>query len=662
MSVKANHSQNGKNRAPFGGSMNLASYLIENSKRWPDRIALRQKDFGIWIPCTWRECFERARAFGLGLRALGFERGDRLIIIGDNEFETYWGMYGALSLGGAIVGAWVDAMKDEVAYILADCTPRIALVRDQEQVDKLLSISHPHSLQKIIYWEPRGMNEATYVHNSLIASFAEISELGEDRLRQRPGELELATADTPSDAPAMLYYTSGTSGQAKGVVRTHANQLAMGELFQKYFPVDIEDELVCTYPVASIGEPVLGSVRNLLHGATLHFPELPETFARDMREIGPRYLVSLPRTWEDIASRIRARIEGSNAPTRWLFASAVGLGSRRFDAELNGRPASWPLRLAHAIMRAAVLRPNLDRAGLSRVKVGTTAGFMLGSHTFKFLNSCGLRLREFYASTEVPAIATQEQCSLKERSVGRVMEGIELRVTHDHELLIRGALTFDRYHNRPEATRQALDDLGWYPSGDAGYVDDEGYVFFHDRVKELATMAGGTRFSPQFIESELRFGTYIKDAWVIGEARDFVSAIVTLDMESVSRWAERNAVSFTTQIELSQMDVISGRVSEDIEHVNEFLPREIRIQRYLVLHKEFDADEAELTRTRKLRRDALLTKYQTLHEAIYRGDSFVDTDASFRYNDGTVAVVPIRLQIRNVSRSTNATAQHHIAI
>lgn len=639
------------------GLATLPAYLVENRRRWPRRVALRQKDFGIWIPCTWSECFERARAFALGLKALGFQAGDRLMIIGDNEFETYWGMYGALSLGGVIVGAWVDAMSEEIAYVLRDCTPKVALVRDQEQVDKLLAIAEPHSLEKIVYWEPRGMNDPAYVESRLITSYAEISELGERDEPGHPGLFESFIAAVEPDSPAAMYYTSGTTGGAKGVVRTHANQVALGELFQKYFPVDVEDEIVCAYSVASIGEPVLGSVRNLMHGAALHFPELPETFEKDSREIGPRYLVNLPRNWEDLAARIRARIDGSGAATRWLFSVALDLGMKRFHAELNDRRPGWWLGVAHAVMWALVLRPNLDRAGLSKVRAATTAGFMLGSHTFRFLNACGLHLREFYATTEVPAIATQEQGGLKERSVGRVMEGMEVRVTRDLELLIRGPLTFDHYHNRPEATAQALDRSGWYHSGDAGHVDDDGYLFFHDRVKELATMADGTRFSPQFIESELRFGTYLKDGWIIGEDRDFITAIVTLDMESVARWAERQGVSFTTQIELSQIDAVSEKVAEDISAVNRMLPERVRIRRYIVLHKEFDADEGELTRTRKLRRDTLHRKYSALHQALYSQCAYVDFEAPFRYSDGTVASVSVRLNIRTIEEGCDTAGR-----
>lgn len=639
----------------------LPAYLAENRRRWGRRVALRQKDFGIWIPCTWSECYDRARDFALGLKVLGFQDGDRLMIIGDNEFETYWGMYGAMSLGGVVVGAWVDAMSEEFAYVLRDCTPKIALVRDQEQVDKLLAVAQPHSLERIVYWEPRGMNDPEYAENRLILSFAEVSKLGEDNGRSHPGLFEADIAAVRPDAPAAMYYTSGTTGGAKGVVRTHVNQVAMGALFQKYFPVDVEDEIVCAYSVASIGEPVLGSVRNLMHGATLHFPELPETFEKDSREIGPRYLVNLPRNWEDLAARIRGRIDGSSRLTRRLFSLALDLGMRRFRAELDREPPSLWLRVAHAVMWTLVLRPNLDRAGLARVRAGTTAGFMLGSHTFRFLNACGLHLREFYASTEVPAIATQEQGSLKERSVGRVMEGMEVRVTHDREFLIRGPLTFDHYHNRPEATAQVLDRFGWYHSGDAGHVDDNGYLFFHDRVKELARMADGTLFSPQFIESELRFGTYMKDGWIIGEGRQFIAAVVTLDMESVARWAERQGVSFTTQMELSQIDAVSEKVEEDICAVNETLPETTRVHKYIVLHKEFDADEAELTRTRKLRRDTLFKKYSALHEALYAERTHVDFEAPFRYNDGTVASVSVRLKIRTIANRVGRAPQTPVA-
>jgi long-chain acyl-CoA synthetase len=636
----------------------LGGYLMENHRRWPEKVALRQKDFGIWQPCTWQECFERAKAFALGLKAMGFREGDRLIVIGDNEFETYWGMYGTLALGGVVVGAWVDAMGDEVAYCLKDCEPRFALVRDQEQVDKLLGIKDHHSLEKVIYWEPRGMNELSYVHNPWIISFTDVSRLGEDYEQAHPGEFEVGIDDIRGCEAAAMYYTSGTTGGAKGVVRTHDNQIAMGQLFQKYFPVALEDELVCSYSVASIGEPILGSVRNLMHGATLHFPELPETLEKDAREIGPKYLVNLPRGWEDVASKMRSRIDSSNRLVSGIFQVGLKLGYRKLDATLKGHRLAWPWLALHWLFWLIVLRPNLDRAGLSRVRSATNSGFVLGSHSFRFLNACGLHLREFYASTEVPAIATQEQGNLKERSVGRVMEGMEIRVGHDQELLIRGPLRFDHYHNKPEATRQAIDAQGWYHSGDAGYIDEEGFLFFHDRVKELAVMADGTSFSPQFIESELRFGTYLKDGWVIGEGKEYITAIVTLDMESVARWAEKRGISFTTQIELSQIERVAHQVAEDIERVNQILPERIRIKRFLVLHKEFDADEAELTRTRKLRRATLFEKYRPLHEALYSGLPHVDTDATFRYNDGTVSSVEIRIHVRTVTQQPTSTAGH----
>jgi len=493
------------------------------------------------------------------------------------------------------------------------------------------------------------MNEKVYVDDPWIMSFDSVSELGKEYERKSPNDFENCMENVRADDLATLYYTSGTTGGAKGVVRTHRNQIALGKSLGRYFPVNLEDKLVCTYQVASIGEPILGSVRNLMHGGTLHFPELPETFEKDTREIGPRYLVYLPRSWEDIASKIRTRVDDAGWLNRKTFYSALKLGFKRFDMELKGKDLGFPWNLLYKIAYQIVLRPNLDRAGLIKTKVGTTAGFILGSHTFRFLNACGLTIREFFASTEVPAMATQLQGNLKLRSVGRAMEGVEVRVMNDQEICTRGELTFDHYYNREEATKDAIDERGWFHSGDAGHVDENGFIFYLDRVSELAVMSDGTKYSPQFVESELRFGTYVKDGWVIGEGRDYITAIVTIDMNSVTRWAEKRGISFTTQVDLSQKDEVSRKVVEDIEMVNQMLPEKVKIKRYIVLHKEFDPDEGELTRTRKLKRKFLFNKYKDLAEALYQEGSFVDTKATFRYYDGTSSTVETRMYVRDVA-------------
>jgi len=645
------------NEVREGELKNLPMFLLRNYEQWNNRVALRQKDFGIWIRCTWKQCYEKAKYLGLGLLDLGFQKGDRLVLIGDNEFETYWTMYGVWSIGGAIVGAWVDALPDEITYYLKDCEPRFAVVRDQEQVDKLLNVREEcPSLERVIYWEPRGMNEKIYVDDPWIMSFDRVSGLGKEYEKKRPGEFEDSIQRIEAHDPATLYYTSGTTGGAKGVVRTHLNQIALGESLGRYFPVNLEDEIVCTYQVASIGEPILGSVRNLMHGATLHFPELPETFEKDTREIGPRYLVYLPRGWEDIASKIRTRVDDAGWLKRKTFYSALKLGYKKFNGELEGKALGFPWNLLYKIAYQIALRPNLDRAGLRKTRVGTTAGFILGSHTFRFLNACGLTIREFFASTEVPAMATQLQGNLKLRSVGRAMEGVEIRVLNDQEICVRGALRFDHYYNREEATRNAIDEKGWFHSGDAGYVDENGFIFYLDRVSELAMMADGTKYSPQFVESELRFGAYVKDGWVIGEGRDYITAIVTIDMNSVTRWAEKRGVSFTTQVDLSQKDEVSRKVVEDLDMVNDMLPEKVKIRRYIVLHKEFDPDEGELTRTRKLKRQFLFKKYKDLAGALYQDVSFIDTRASFRYYDGTSSTVETRMYIRDVAEELQKPA------
>ena len=641
------------------GLDSLPKFLRRNCLMWPDRHALRQKDFGIWLPCTWRDCYENVKHFGLGMMGLGFSKGDRMVLIGDNEFETYWAMYSTWCLGGVVVGVWVDALPDEMKYYLHDCQPRFAVVRDQEQVDKLLSIRKDcESVERLIYWEPRGMNEDMYINDLWITSFEDVCEQGHKYEKENPSLFENLLEQVSANAPASMYYTSGTTGGAKGVVRTHYNQIALGESLQRYFPVDVEDPIVCIFQAASIGEPILGGVRNLMHGATLHFPELPETFEQDSREIGPRYLVNLPRQWEDVASKIRTRVDDAGWLKRKSFALGLKIGYYKFERELEGKDFGLLWKLLYSLSHFLLLRPNLDRAGLRKTMSAATAGFILGSHTFKFLNACGLKLRQFYASTEVPAIATHLQGNLKLRSVGRPMEGVELRISNDQEILIRGPLCFDHYYERSEETKKAIDDKGWYYSGDAGYLDEDGYLFYIDRVKEMAELADGTKYSPQFIESELRFGAYVKDGWVIGEGRDYNSAIVTIDMASVSRWAEKRGISFTTQVDLSQKDEVSRKVVEDIHLVNQMLPKKVRIKKYIVLHKEFDPDEAELTRTRKLRRSYLFEKYSELVQSLYQQGKkpFIDVEATFRYYDGTTGKVGTRIFIREVAEELKKPA------
>lgn len=636
----------------------LPQFLIRNYDKWPNRIAMRQKDFGIWLPCTWKEFYERARSFALGLASLGFKKGDKLVFIGDNEFETYWAMYGTWCMGGTVVGVWMDALADEVVYYIKDCHPKIAVVRDQEQVDKLLSIRDECDVvDKVVYWEPRGMNEPMYVNDPWVTSFEEVSGLGRAFQKDHPDLFEKSIGEIRSGDPATMYYTSGTTGGAKGVVRTHANQLAMGDSLQRYFPVEVEDEILCVFPAASVGEPMLGSVRNLMHGATLHFPELPETMDKDAREIGPRYVVNLPRGWEDIASKIRTRVADAPWLKRKSFNIGLQLGYQKFDLELEGKGLPFVKELLYKFFYMLSLRPNLDKVGLRKTKSGTTAGFILGSHTFRFLNACGLYLREFFASTEVPSIATQLQGNLKLRSVGRVMEGTEIRISNDQEVYVRGPNRFDHYYNREEATKKAIDEHGWYHSGDAGYIDDDGFLFYLDRISEMAEMANGTKYSPQFVESELRFGAYVKDGWVIGEGRDYITAIVTIDMDSVARWAEKRGISFTTQVDLSQKDEVSRKVVEDLNLVNQMLPEEVRIRKYIVLHKEFDPDESELTRTRKLRRSHLFEKYSDLVAGLYQSENeYIDVEASFRYHDGTYSTVATRIYIRDVAEELKKPA------
>ena len=577
----------------------LAKYFRRNFLIWPGKIAMRQKDFGIWIENNWKECYEKSKAFGLGLLSLGFKEGDKVCLLGDNEFETYWSVYGVQCVGGAIIGLWVDALPDEVVYYVNDSQSRFMLIRDQEQADKLLRVRDKISIiEKVIWWEPKGMNAPTYANDPWFISFEKVCELGREYEKEHPTAFEDCIERGKPDDPCSMYYTAGTTGAAKGVVRTHAQQIAYRKTLDKYYPISLEDNVTSITSQASIGEPMLCSTCNLMQGVTLNFPESPDTTEMDSREISPKYLLFTPRYYEGIASRMQVRINDAGFLKKSVFNLFLPIGYKVASLEMEAVKPNLLWRALHKVAYWLAFRPNLDKAGLAKIKHLWNSGFVLGLHTYKFYWAIGLDLREFFASTEVPIIATQRTGEkIKVGSVGQPVAGVEIRVSDEGEFYVRSPARFTEYYRKPELTAAAIDEFGWYHSGDAGTLDGDGFVFYMDRVTQLAQISSGFKYSPQGIEAQMRFGAYIKDCWIIGEDRDFISAIITIDFDSVSKWAERQHIPFTTMLDLSQKDEVGELVLEDIMRVNKALPEPVRMKRYAVFYKEFDPDEAELTRS-----------------------------------------------------------------
>jgi long-chain acyl-CoA synthetase len=616
----------------------LCAYLLRNSLVWGDRVAMRQKDYGIWHEYTWKQCYEMSKYFGLGMLSLGLRHGDKVCLLGDNEVETYWAVYGLYGVGAGVVGIWVDALPDEAVYYLTDSESRFVIVRDQEQVDKMLTVRDKIPLiQKVIWWEPKGMNAPAYKDDPWLIGFGQVVELGREYEKEHANAFEQSINQVNPDDIANMYYTSGTTGMPKGVVRSHSTQVFLRKILDQYYPLDLGDNCHSMIQFASIGEPIVGSTANLISGAVVNFPESPDTTEIDMREIAPSFHSLTPRFYEVIASTMRVRIDDSGFLKRAVFNLVLPVGYKtvEFDIENKKIPALW--RILRWIAWWVAFRPNLN------------SGFVLGQHTFKFYRAIGIDMREYYASTEVPVIATHRRGEkIKIGSLGQIVSKTEVRLSDEGELWIRGPHRFNEYYRKPEKTQAAIDANGWYHSGDAGYIDEDGYIYYIDRVSEVASLASGHKYSPQGLEAQIRFGAYIKDCWILGENKDFVAALITVDLDSVGKWAEKHHVPFTTMMDLSQKDEVADLVLNDIWRVNRTLPEPVRIKKFAIFHKEFDPDEAELTRTRKLRREYMYGKYGDMAEGLYSGEEVVHVSAEFAYADGSKATVAADVKVRSV--------------
>jgi len=628
----------------------LSAYLQRNAQIFGDMVAMRQKDYGVWHEYSWKQCNEMSKHFGLGLLSLGLNRGDKVCLLGDNEVETYWAVYGLYGVGAVVVGIWVDALPDEAVYYLTDSESRFIIVRDQEQVDKMLRVKDKIPLiDKVIWWEPKGMAAPMYKNNPWLIGFNDVLDLGIKYDRENPGAFEECIRQVKPEDIANMYYTAGTTGAAKGVVRSHSTQVFLRKIIDRYYPLVPGDDCHTMVQFASIGEPLTGSTANLISGAVLNFPESPDTTEMDVREIAPHFHCLTPRFYEEIASKMRVRIEASGFLKRTVFNMMLPIGYKIVEYEIENKeiPPLW--KFLRWLAWWTAFRPNLDKCGLLKMKYGCNSGFVLGAHTFKFYRAIGVDMREFYASTEVPLIATHWRGhEIKIGSLGQIVSDVELRMSNEGELWIRGPHRFNEYYRKPEKTAAAIDANGWYHSGDAGYIDDEGYVFYIDRVTQLAELNNGNKYSPQAVEAQIRFGAYIKDCWILGEGREYVAGLITIDFDSVSKWAEKYHVPFTTMIDLSQKDQVAELVLKDIKRVNKGLPPWARIKKFAVFHKEFDPDEAELTRSRKLRREYMYSKYKDMADGLYSDEDIIQISAEFSYADGSKDTVTAKVKIRTI--------------
>jgi long-chain acyl-CoA synthetase len=613
---------------------------------------MSMKMFGIWHRYSWQDYLDHVRYFSLGMISLGLRRGDVACIIGDNEPQWFWGEFAVQAAGGIATGIFVDSIPSEVKFIAEHSDARFAIVNDQEQTDKLLEIKKDLPLlQKVIYWDPKGLRN---YNDPILMSFNQVMEFGREYEKTHPGLFERNVEQGRGEDNAFIYYTSGTTGLPKGAVLTHRALITTARGFINRYPLNENDNLVSNFPAAWVGDSFFATIPHLLTGAKLNFPEEPETIAEDTREIGPNFVIYGPRQWEGLVSEIQVKILDANPLKRFTYNLFLPVGHKIADMKFEGKTPSLFWRFLHFIAYLALFRPLKDRLGLSKVRFAVTGSSVLSLDTFRLIHAIGVELRQCYASTEAGLISSHGEGEIKFESVGRPALGTSLRITREGELLVTSDCMFTGYHKNPEKTAVTLID-GWCHTGDAVNINEQGHLIFMDRLEHMGMLKSGAKYAPQYIEGRLRFSPYIKDAMVIGgRDKDYVSAIINIDFAMVGKWAERNRIPYTTFVDLSQKKEVADLVRQDLERVNGYLPESSRVRKFVLLHKEFDPDEAELTRTRKLRREFMEQRYKDLIDALYGGKDKVDVQAPVTYRDGRKGVVTTAIQVRGVSKEAVA--------
>ena len=640
----------------------LARHVAER----PGADAIREKDLGIWQAWSWSRLADEVAAVAGALAAGGFERGECVALIGENRPRLYAAMIATQVLGGVPVPMYQDAVAQEMVYVLRDAAVRFALVEDQEQVDKLLEIrAQCPRLEHLVYDDARGLRN--YDQPGL-RSWDAFAQAGRDHLAARPGFVDAQVALGSPDDPAAMFYTSGTTGNPKGVIHTHRNLITMSAVASRMEGLTDREEVMAYLPMAWIGQNIFSYSQWLVSGFTVNCPESAATVTADMREIGPTYYFAPPRVLEALLTQVTIRMEDAGRLKRWLYARAMAHARRVGERILDRDPGvGLADRLRYALGDLLIHGPLRNALGMSRVRVAYTAGEAIGPDLFVFYRSIGINLKQLYGSTETAVfVCVQPDGQVKADTVGPPVEGVELRVAETGEILIRSPGLLREYHNNPQATAEVKDAEGWYHTGDAGYLDAQGHLKIIDRAKDVGRMADGSLFAPKYIENKLKFFPYVKEAVAFGDGRDRAMAFVNIDFEACSNWAERRNIAFAGYADLASRPEVIDLIRECVEKVNLDLAADpmmaaSQIHRFLVLHKELDADDEELTRTRKVRRGFIGHKYQVLVDALYGGatEQFVETRV--RFEDGRSGSVSATLRIHDARTFPAAAAQRKAA-
>ncbi|MGI9366779.1 MAG: AMP-dependent synthetase/ligase [Rhizobiaceae bacterium] len=629
-------------------------FLLRNASQFGARPAMRHKDFGIWQTWTWAEMLAEVRSFSIGLKAMGLKRGDKVAVVGSNRPRLYWSFAAVQAVGGVPIPVYADSVAEEMVYVLQHAEVRFAITQDQEQVDKLLSIKDElPALETIIYdWE-RGLAgyEEPFLHH-----FKDVQLSGERLLADGSAEADWLAdiAEGKGSDLSVMLYTSGTTGKPKGVMLSYDNLVISSINANKFDSFDENDEIIAYLPLAWVGDHIFSYGQSMTAGYCVCCPESPDTVTENRREIAPTYFFAPPRVFEGLLTDITVRMEDASALKKKMFDYFLDVARNVGERILNGEPVSFLDKWKYRLGELFVYGPLKNRLGMSRMKVGYTAGEAIGPEIFKFYRALGLNLKQLYGQTEASVyITAQPDGEISADTVGTPSPDVEIDIADNGEVLYRSPGVFMGYYKNEQATHETKTEDGWVHTGDAGFLDSNGHLRIIDRAKDVGKLNNGSMFPPKYIENKLKFFPNIKEAVAIGDGRDYVAVMLNIDLQPVANWAERNNIAYASYQELANHPQVYDMMAEHVDQVNLDLASEERvagaqIHRFLVLHKELDADDGELTRTMKVRRSLINERYEPLIKALYDGseEKFVDTEVVFE--DGRKGNISATVQIRNV--------------
>jgi len=629
-------------------SETLPQALRENYKKYGSRVvAMRVKDKGIWHEYTWEDYYLKVKYFCLGLMSLGLQRGDKVSILGENKPEWFWAELAVQSARGAAVGIFTDCLPNEVKYYVEHSDSTFVVVHDQEQVDKLLEIKNDvPKVKKVIYWDPKGL--WTYT-DPILLSFDAVIGLGKDYDKKHPELFEEMVNQGSGNDIAAFCYSSGTTGLPKG-----------GMLSQKWLVESVREwarldgwfgkdyEYLSFIPPAWITEQGIGVAGSILARMVVNFPEEPETVQENIRELGPGILFFGARLWENLNRMVQARMIDSTFLRRLVYRLILPLGLKVADMKSRKKKIALPWKIIYFIAYHVVFRQLRDRLGLSNVDAVYSAGAAVSPDIIRYFKALGINIRLFYGSTEQGVMSMPREGDIRPDTSGPPVPWVEIKLSDEGEILIKNKYPYSGYYKNPEATAEKVKD-GWFYTGDFGHMNKDGHLIVIDRMDDLKELAGGKKFSPQYSEIRLRFSPYIKDALVIGgPGKEYVTVLINIDLDNVGRFAEAHHIAYTTFTDLSQKKEAIDLIGKEIAGVNDTLPEWTRIRRFVNLHKEFDADEDELTRTRKLRRTFVEDKYKDLIGALYGDEDKYKVEADVTYRDGRKGTIETSIHVNEI--------------